>query len=101
MRAKNDALLAENADLRRRLDLDSSTSSILVDFSVPFTNNLAEQALRMMKVKMKISGAFRTFEAACDFVGLRSVVATARKRGWNILQTLTARSHALIHALAA
>src|SRR5271157_4508456 len=38
----------------------------LVDFSVPFTNNLAEQALRMMKVKMKISGAFRTFEAACD-----------------------------------
>jgi transposase len=71
----------------------------LVDFSVPFTNNLAEQALRMMKVKMKISGAFRTFEAACDFAALRSVVATARKRGWNILQTLTARPHALLNAL--
>ncbi len=40
---------------------------VLVDFSVPFTNNLAEQALRMMKVKMKISGSFRTFEAAGDF----------------------------------
>ena len=39
----------------------------------------------MMKVKMKISGAFRTFEAACDFASVRSVVATARKRGWNIL----------------
>ncbi len=73
----------------------------LVDFSVPFTNNLAEQALRMMKVKMKISGAFRIFEAACDFAALRSVVATARKRRWNILQTLTARPHALIRALAA
>ena len=36
----------------------------LVDFAVPFTNNLAEQALRMMKVKMKISGAFRTLDAA-------------------------------------
>ena len=35
----------------------------LVDFAVPFTNNLAEQALRMMKVKMKISGAFRTLAA--------------------------------------
>ncbi len=73
----------------------------LVDFSVPFTNNLAEQALRMMKVKMKISGAFRTFEAACDFAAVRSVVATARKRGWNILQTLTARPHSLLQTLAA
>ena len=72
----------------------------LVDFSVPFTNNLAEQALRMMKVKMKISGAFRTFEAACDFADVRSVVATARKRGWNILQTLTARPHSLIQILS-
>jgi transposase len=73
----------------------------LVDFSVPFTNNLAEQALRMMKVKMKISGAFRTFEAACDFAAVRSVVATARKRSWNILQTLTACPHLLIQTLAA
>ena len=72
-----------------------------VDFSVPFTNNPAEQALRMMKVKMKISGAFRTFEAACDFAAVRSVVATARKRRWNILQTLTARPQSLIQTLAA
>ena len=33
----------------------------------------------MMKVKMKISGAFRTFDAAQDFATLRSVIATARK----------------------
>ena len=50
----------------------------LYDFTVPFTNNLAEQALRMMKVKMKISGAFRTFKGAGDFADLRSVVASAR-----------------------
>lgn len=71
------------------------------DFAVPFTNNLAEQALRMMKVKMKISGAFRTLAAAHDFASLRSVVATARKRGWNILQALTAQPQALIQALNA
>jgi transposase len=71
----------------------------LADFSVPFTNNLAEQALRMMKVKMKISGAFRTLAAAHDFAALRSVVATARKRGWNILQTLVAHPHNLTQAL--
>ena len=71
----------------------------LYDFTVPFTNNLAEQALRMMKVKMKISGAFRTFKGAADFAALRSVVATARKQGWNILQALTAHPQTLILSL--
>ncbi len=73
----------------------------LSDFTVPFTNNLAEQDLRMMKVKMKISGGFRTFEGASRFASLRSVVSTARKRGWNILQVLVSPPHALIQALAA
>ena len=72
----------------------------LYDFTVPFTNNLAEKALRMMKVKMKISGAFRTLKGATDFAALRSVVATARKQGWNILHTLTARPHPLILSLS-
>jgi transposase len=73
----------------------------LYGFTVPFANNLAEQALRMMKVKMKISGAFRTFKGAADFVALRSVVATARKQGLNILQALTAHPHALVLSLTA
>jgi transposase len=73
----------------------------LYDFTVPFTNNLAEQDLRMMKVKMKISGGFRTFEGASRFASLRSVVSTARKRGWNILHALVSQPHALIQALAA
>ena len=72
----------------------------LHDFSVPFTNNLAEGDLRMMKVKMKISGTFRTFAGACRFAALRSVVSTARKRGWNILQTLAAQPQTLIQAHA-
>ena len=60
-----------------------------------------EQALRMMKVKMKISGGFRTFDAAQDFAALRSVIATARKQRWNILQTLTRDAPSLINALPA
>ncbi len=67
----------------------------LVDFEVPFTNNLAEQALRMMKVKMKISGGFRTPEGAHAFAALRSVIATARKQGLNILKALAANPTAL------
>ena len=73
----------------------------LVDFDVPFTNNLAEQALRMMKVKMKISGGFRTPEGAQTFATVRSVIATARKQRQNILQTLAANPKALANTIAA
>lgn len=72
----------------------------LVDFEVPFTNNLAEQALRMMKVKMKISGGFRTPEGAQAFAALRSVIATARKQGLNILKALAAEPQTLASAIS-
>jgi transposase len=66
-----------------------ATLRFLTDFTVPFTNNLAEQDLRMMKVKIKISGGFRTLQGAADFASLRSVISTARKQGLNILEALT------------
>ncbi len=71
----------------------------LFDFAVPFSNNLAEQDIRMMKVRMKISGCFRTTGGAETFAILRSVISTARKRGWNILQTLASSPPALIEGL--
>ena len=55
----------------------------------------------MMKVKMKISGAFRTLEGAANFAALRSLMATARKRGWNILHTIAANPQQLTQAIAA
>jgi transposase len=61
----------------------------LTDPSVPFTNNLAEQDGRMMKLRQKISGGFRSEDGAKDFAVIRSVLSTARKQGWHILQTLT------------
>jgi transposase len=61
----------------------------LTDPSVPFTNNLAERDGRMMKLRQKISGGFRSVRGANDFAVIRSVLSTARKQGWNILQTLT------------
>jgi transposase len=73
----------------------------LVDFDVPFTNNLAEQDIRMTKVKMKISGAFRTSAGAKDFALLRSIVSTARKQRYEILQTLAANPQTVADALLA
>jgi transposase len=79
----------------------TETLRFLTDFDVPFTNNLAEQDLRMMKVRMKISGSFRTLEGAQIFARLRSVVSTARKQGFNILQILSATPETLMQSLAA
>lgn len=87
--------------LQRLKTFQTETLRFLTDFDVPFTNNLAEQDLRMMKVKMKISGAFRTLEGAQIFATLRSVVSTARKQGCNVLQTLAAPPNHIIMAIAA
>jgi transposase len=87
--------------LVRLTKFKTETLRFLTDFDVPFTNNLAEQDLRMMKVRMKISGSFRTLEGAQIFARLRSVVSTARKHGFNILQILSATPVTLMQSLAA
>jgi transposase len=61
----------------------------LTDPAVPFTNNEAERDGRMMKVRQKISGGFRSEQGARDFAVIRSLIATAKKQGWNIIQALT------------
>ena len=68
----------------------------LSDPTVPFTNTQAERDARMMKLRQKISGGFRSVEGAADFAIIRSVLSTARKQGWNILRTITANPASLI-----
>ena len=69
------------------------------DPAVPATNNEAGRALRPLKVRQKISGSFRGEAGARNHAALRTVLDTARRQGWNLLETLRAPPDELIGRL--
>ncbi len=92
-------LLAPHNLLLRLKTRKQDVLRFLADPRVPFTNNAAEQDGRMMKLRQKISGGFRSDQAAEDFAVIRSILSTAKKQGWHILQTLSADPTTLLEKL--
>ena len=67
----------------RLKECKASVCLFIKNFAVQFDNNQAERDLRMTKAKTKISGCFRTFEGAQEYLDIMSYASTARKLGFN------------------
>ena len=74
--------------VERLANYKASVCLFVKNFAVPFDNNQAERDLRIIKVKTKVSGCFRTEEGARDYLKIMSYVGTAHKQRYNAYEAI-------------
>ncbi len=67
--------------------------AFLHEFEIPFTNNDGERPLRMIKVRLKVSGCFRTLAGACRHARIASYISTLRKHDLPVFDYLLKALH--------
>ena len=74
--------------IERFFDNEASVCLFTQNFNVPFDNNQAERDVRMVKVKTKVAGCFRTLEGAQSFMTIMSYLGTAKKHSISAMKAL-------------
>lgn len=80
----------------RFLTYKESILRFVWDDQIPFDNNQAERDIRMIKVKAKVSGSFRTDQGAEMFARIRSVISTLLKQNRPVLHSLAYATHSTL-----
>ena len=74
--------------LKRFILYQDNILAFMHNRTIPFDNNQAERDVRMVKVKQKVSGSFRSYDGALHFARIRSYISTTKKQGENLLERL-------------
>lgn len=86
---RKNAKKSTSLNLLNRLTLKKDlVLGFMYDFNIPFDNNQAERDVRMVKVKQKISGTFRSTDGADCFARIRGYISTVKKKGLGVLSCL-------------
>ena len=73
----------EKTLILRVLDFKNEYLAWVVNFEIPFTNNLSERSLRGIKSKMKVSGQFQNVKTASFYANIKSYIETCYRNGVN------------------
>jgi transposase len=74
--------------LERFRDKKQMVLAFMYHSVIPFDNNQAERDIRMAKLYQKVSGCFRTFKGAENFLIIRSFLSTVKKQGLNVIESI-------------
>jgi len=78
----------ERTLILRVLEYKDNYLAWVVNFNLPFSNNLSERSLRGAKSKMKISGQFQNEETAGHYAVIKSYIETCYRNGINETEAL-------------